>query len=492
MILQGDPSFFNRVLQGLAGANNPGGLLHFFLARDRLKQQQKTLKEEEKQTDLLIQIETQKAAEQEAEQRTQEQSELLTAALRGGLGDASVSNQAALKTAEPQAAASLAQRTEERAFQRDKARTEQVVNKEEKKLRNSLKQIYADRPELGERVFELLTNKAIPNETTRFRFLKEIDPTLEKTELERLQIESQKLLIETRRLNLDIARDEYTKLLKDKEVSAQLETALVQLGTSSREFGIEQGIDAQVFKTLGKVSGDSLQEYEEGVDLMANRVAGPLGISVERVMATARKLSPQEAQLAAQVFAGGSTPDQLIASLRENNLLPGMARVRLNLRGQALELEKEELDTFIGERMDQEVRVVEEAIKLAFRDSFLRTAGFEGVEPTSLEQATAAPAPPPPPPPEDLEDIPATQLSDEEISEEVDSTEDKIKELNKEIREIRGSTATTREGGRSIPALNPEGIARLKEIKEDIKELKKRRKELRGERVIRRRGALGL
>ncbi len=470
--------FFTNFLRGAQVSSN---LLTQFTRREALKQQMDQLKDEQKQSDVMVSAGLAQLAEESAQgqQLAPEAQTALQTALP------TIGNAAAPIRDIPPGIVQRGVQAQEK---------QQVVNKSEKQLRKILRQRYKDNPELGEQVFELLTNDAIPNEATRFRILKEIDPTLEKTELERLQIESQKLLIETRRLNLDIARDEYTKLLKDKEVSAQLETALVQLGTSSREFGIEQDIDAQVFKTLGKVRGDSLLEYEEGVDLMANRVAGPLGISVERVMATARKLSPQEAQLAAQVFAGGSTPDQLIASLRENNLLPGMAKVRLNLRGQALELEKEELDTFIGERMDQEVRVVEEAIKLAFRDSFLRTAGFEGVEPTSLEQATAAPAPPPPPTPdpEDLEDIPAVQLSDEEISGEVEVTEDKIKELNKEIREIQRSTTTPREGGRSIAALSPDMTARLKEIREDIKELKKRRKELRGERVIRRRGALGL
>jgi hypothetical protein len=156
-----------------------------------------------------------------------------------------------------------------------------------------------------------------------------------------------------------------------------------------REFRSDLLIQNSHNKNNGVRSAVDLGELYEAQDVWATSAAGELDTTRERALATVRPLDDQYRDAALSAYQGGMTPDELVSQLSTSGQLTQQANARLTGRWYELnnipltevpdDKALESLKAFVTAGLNEEVRVLREAYRIAYRHGAVDTNLFRGV-----------------------------------------------------------------------------------------------------------------
>jgi hypothetical protein len=254
--------------------------------------------------------------------------------------------------------------------------------------------------------FAKLMTDPFPNEQARVDAVRARFTHIGQTELERLQIaQIEQGMKNTASIMAD--RDLHNRaLLRQEGAIAHMEGIARQLGidrnTFTREFGTDRAIQELFIKEIDPIT---FVESPEDVAAWAARTAAALNTTQERVLATVMPLSEQYKAAALSQYRGGVRPDDLVSQLASDGRLSHQANSRLATRwyqqngiplsvsvNDLEEKQQKELTAFVEQGLSQEMRVLREAYRMAYRHGAVETNLFGAVP----EAAFPAVRPPPP------------------------------------------------------------------------------------------------
>jgi hypothetical protein len=261
-----------------------------------------------------------------------------------------------------------------------------------------------------------LMSSEFPNEQARVDAIQQRFPDIGMTEMQRLQAENIRLNMAATRQGMHLRGFQIRDLQRLEDNRVRIESIAQELGQDPRLFMREFQVDVAIADSHNKDgrirNALDLFGLYAAEDTWATAAAGELDTTRERILATVRPLNEQYRNAALGQYQGGLTPDELVAQLSTSGQLTDQANARLTRRwyeSEGIPLttstddlsdeKREELTNWVTAGLNEEVRVLREAYRMAYRHGAVDTNLFRGVEAAEFPAARAAGAVGPPEPP---------------------------------------------------------------------------------------------